>query len=97
MTREQRYKTKQALWNYSALQRLEDEESRNWCDAIRQTVDYYAGFDPLRAGILQRRYFEHATQEKTMELLCVGRTTFQKAQLDLLSTLAVFAARKGLL
>lgn len=97
MTREQRYKTKQALWTYPLLQSLEDEESRNWCDAIRQTVEYYAGRDPLREGILQRRFFEHATQEKTMELLCVGRTTYQKALLDLLSTLAVFAARKGLL
>lgn len=36
-------------------------------------------------------------EEDVLERLCIGRTTYQKAQLDLLSTVAVFAARYGAL
>lgn len=97
MTNEQRLKVKKALWNYGILQRIESEENRRWCEAIQETIDYYKGRDPIREGLLQLRYLEHTTEEKTLDKLHIGRTTYQKAQLDLLSTLAVFAARRGLL
>ena len=52
---------------------------------------------PIRAGLLQLRYLERRKEEDVLERLCIGRTTYQKAQLDLLSTVAVFAARYGAL
>ena len=45
----------------------------------------------------QLRYLERRKEEDVLERLCIGRTTYQKAQLDLLSTVAVFAARYGAL
>lgn len=44
---------------------------------------------------MRLRYFEHCTEEQTMGQLYIGRSTYQKAQLDLLSTVAVFAAQQG--
>lgn len=57
----------------------------------------YRTADPIRAGLLQLRYLERRKEEDVLERLCIGRTTYQKAQLDLLSTVAVFAARYGAL
>ena len=37
------------------------------------------------------------TEEQVQDKLHIGRTTYQKANTDLLSTLAVYAARDGLL
>ena len=65
--------------------------------AIQQTQEYYRTADPIRAGLLQLRYLERRKEEDVLERLCIGRTTYQKAQLDLLSTVAVFAARYGAL
>lgn len=68
-----------------------------WARAIQQTQEYYRTADPIRAGLLQLRYLERRKEEDVLERLCIGRTTYQKAQLDLLSTVAVFAARYGAL
>ena len=43
------------------------------------------------------RAIQQTKEEDVLERLCIGRTTYQKAQLDLLSTVAVFAARYGAL
>lgn len=88
MTAEQRRKTREALQNYG---------TRQWARAIQQTQEYYRTADPIRAGLLQLRYLERRKEEDVLERLCIGRTTYQKAQLDLLSTVAVFAARYGAL
>lgn len=69
-----------------------------WARAIQQA----AGVLPHRRppsvpGLLQLRYLERRKEEDVLERLCIGRTTYQKAQLDLLSTVAVFAARYGAL
>jgi len=96
VTVEQRAKTKDALKRYG--QKL---PGRNWKDAplwnaaIQQALDYYDAHDPLRSQLMRLRYFEHCTEEQTMGRLYIGRSTYQKAQLDLLSTVAVFAAQKG--
>lgn len=96
MTVEQRAKTKQALQRYGQKQ-----PGRRWKDAplwdaaIRQTLEYYDIHDPLRSALMRLRYFEHCTEEQTMGQLYIGRSTYQKAQLDLLSTVAVFAAQQG--
>ena len=53
--------------------------------------------DPLRADLLRLRYLERRTEDDTIERLHIGRSTYQKAQSDLLSTVAVYAARFGAL
>ena len=97
MTAEQRKKTQQALKNYGTRQWDRSPGNWGWVRAIEQTRDYYNAADPIRAGLLQLRYLEHRKEEDVLERLCIGRTTYQKAQLDLLSTVAVYAARYGAL
>ena len=76
-----------------------DETGRlAWAQAIDEAWDYYREQDPfLRGQLLQLRYLEHRTVEDTMERLRVGKSTYQKADSDLLSTVAINAARYGLL
>ena len=84
MTAEQRRKTREALQNYGTRQWARSPANWGWARAIQ-------------AGLLQLRYLERRKEEDVLERLCIGRTTYQKAQLDLLSTVAVFAARYGAL
>lgn len=66
-----------------------------WEAAIDQALGYYQAHDPVRAELLRLRYFAHCTEEETIDALHVGRTTYQKAHMDALSTVAVYAARRG--
>ena len=68
-----------------------------WRLAIERTIEYYQQEDPLRADLLRLRYLERRTEDDTIERLHIGRSTYQKAQSDLLSTVAVYAARFGAL
>ena len=67
----------------------------SWCAAIEQSLAYYRRADPLRADLFELRYVQHRTEEDVMEQLHIGRTTYQKAMQDLLSTVAVYAAERG--
>ena len=49
----------------------------------------------MRAELFELRYVQNHTEEEVMERLHIGRTTYQKAELDLLSTIAVYAAQNG--
>lgn len=89
MTAEQRRKTREALQNYGTRQWARSPANWGWARAIQQTQEYYRTADPVRAGLLQLRYLERRKEEDVLERLCIGRTTYQKAQLDLLSTVAV--------
>ena len=91
MTQEQREKTKLALRRYGTRQWA------GWRLAIERTIEYYQQEDPLRADLLRLRYLERRTEDDTIERLHIGRSTYQKAQSDLLSTVAVYAARFGAL
>ena len=51
--------------------------------------------DPLRADLFELRYVQHRTEDDVMDRLHIGRTTYKKAQQDLLSTVAVYAAERG--
>ena len=97
MTLEQRNKTQQALRKYGIRQWENSPRNWGWVQAIRQTQEYYRAADSIRAGVLQLRYLEHRPEEEVLERLHIGRATYQKAQLDLLSTVAVYAARYGAL
>ena len=70
---------------------------RSIINPIERTIEYYEQEDPLRADLLRLRYLERRTEDDTIERLHIGRSTYQKAQSDLLSTVAVYAARFGAL
>lgn len=95
MTPEQRAITRNALRKYGTRQWARTPENRRWQEAIDESLTYYKEHDPLRADLLQLRYFENRSENEVIERLHIGRTTYQKAQQDLLSTVAINAARRG--
>ncbi len=97
MTNEQRLAARRAMQTYGVMRRRADADSKSWCEAIEETMQYYDGRDPIRSGLIRMRYIERATAEKTIDALCIGETTYKKAHTDVLSTLAVNAARRGLI
>lgn len=86
MTKEQREKTKLALRRYGTRQWAACPANAGWRLAIERTIEYYQQEDPLRADLLRLRYLERRTEDDTIERLHIGRSTYQKAQNDLLST-----------
>ena len=44
---------------------------------------------------MRMRFFENRPEDDILERLHIGRTTYQKALQDLLSTVAVYAAQRG--
>lgn len=97
MTLEQRRRTKWALEKYRTRGFRHSTDGRKWSSAIDWTLDYYEKNDPLRYQLLRLRYFEGRSIEETQEQLNIGYSTYQKANTDVLSTLAIYAARYGLL
>ena len=45
--------------------------------------------------MFELRYVQHRTEDDVIDQLHIGRTTYQKAHQDLLSTIAVYAAERG--
>ncbi|MGN0706467.1 MAG: hypothetical protein ACI4JC_00490 [Faecalibacterium sp.] len=97
MTLEQRAKTKSALRHYEAAYQRTNAESKAWKQAIDEALEYYDRHDPVRSDLVRVRYFQHHKEADAIELLHIGRTTYQKAHLDILSTVAINAARRGVL
>ena len=98
MTLEQRRLTRSALARYGLRGSRMKRDGWAWSKAIDEAREYYKEKDPfLRGQLLQLRYLEHRTVEDTMNRLSIGKTTYQKADTDLLSTVAINAARYGLL
>lgn len=95
MTEEQREQTRNALRKYGARHWARTPENRRWQAAIDESLAYYEEHDPIRSDLMRLRYFENRPEEEVIERLHIGRTTYQKAQLDLLSTVAICAARRG--
>lgn len=97
MTREQSTATKAALRRYGTRNWARNPVERSWRTAIEQGVEYYRVHDPLRARLFELRYVQNRTEEEVIERLHIGRTTYKKAQQDLLSTVAIYAAQRGAL
>lgn len=95
MTKEQRAATKLALYRHAIHCGRHAADHDAWEGAIAQAERYYKKNDPLRAELMRLRYFERNTEEETINALSIGRTTYQKANFDVLSTVAVYAARRG--
>jgi len=51
----------------------------------------------MRAQLFELRYVQNHTEEEVIEELHIGRTTYKKAHQDLLSTVAIYAAKQGAL
>ena len=97
MTREQNKATRLALQRYGTRYWARNPVERSWRDAIEQGVAYYQEHDPVRAELFELRYVQNHTEEEVMERLHIGRTTYKKADQDLFSTVAVYAAQRGAL
>lgn len=97
MTLEHRRKAKDALWMYKHWKGLRDPVRQRWCRVIEETVTYYRTHDAIREKLIERRYLNHETRENVVAALNIGRTTYAKANEDILSTVAILAAQKGLL
>ena len=95
MTKEQIKTTRLALRRYGTRYWARNPVERNWRDAIEQSVAYYKQNDPLRAELFELRYVQNRPEDEVIEQLHIGRTTYKNAQQDLLSTVAVYAAQKG--
>lgn len=96
MTLEQKQKTRKALRNFGQRNWVRGPYNWGWRRAIELTEEYYRTEDPfLRGPMLQMYYMERRKREEVMDLLHIGPSTFQKANNDLLSTVAVFAAHYG--
>ncbi len=95
MTLEQRKLTRNALRKYGARHWARSVENRRWQQAIDASIAYYQEHDPLRADLMRMRFFENRPEDDILERLHIGRTTYQKALQDLLSTVAVYAAQRG--
>ena len=95
MTKQQRDATRSALLAYGRRQWARSPVNRRWEKAIEDSMAYYKEADPIRADLLQLRYLQHRKEADVLEQLHIGRTTYQKAELDLLSTIAVYAAQNG--
>ena len=95
MTPEQRDVTRNALRKYGERHWARTPEHRRWQSAIDEGLDYYQVHDPMRADLLRMRFFEQRPEDEILEQLHIGRTTYQKALQDLLSTIAVYAAQRG--
>ena len=95
MTNHQRDATRSALLAYGRRQWARSPVNRRWEKAIEDSMAYYKEADSIRADLLQLRYLQHRKEADVLEQLHIGRTTYQKAELDLLSTIAVYAAQNG--
>lgn len=95
VTPEQRDVTRNALRKYGERHWARTPENRRWQSAIDEGLDYYQAHDPMRADLLRMRFFEQRPEDEILEQLHIGRTTYQKALQDLLSTIAVYAAQRG--
>lgn len=62
---------------------------------LRRALPITGKNDPLRADLFELRYVQHRTEDDVIDQLHIGRTTYQKAHQDLLSTIAVYAAERG--
>lgn len=68
-----------------------------WDDVIRRTREHYAKEDPVCAELLELRYLDGLAEDEVIRQLYIGRTTYYRKELELLSTIAVFAAQMGLI
>ena len=68
-----------------------------WAEVIEGVLRHYEAVEPLCAQLLRLRYLEGKTEDEVVPALYVSRSTYYRKELEVLSTVAVEAARRGLL
>ncbi len=101
VTKQQKKDVRKALRRYGR-ERAEEkntaaEWTRAWGAVIRRAMDYYEKADPDCAKLLQLRYIDGLSEWETVGQLYIGRTTYYRKELEVLSTVGMYAARAGLI
>lgn len=92
VTKEQKKATRKALRQYAA-----GPVCAAWAEVIEGVLRHYEALEPLCAQLLRLRYLEGRTEDEVVPALYVSRSTYYRKELEVLSTVAVEAARRGLL
>lgn len=93
MTKEQKKATRKALRQYA-----EGPVRAAWAEVIEGVLRHYEAVEPLCAQLLRLRYiWKGKTEDEVVPALYVSRSTYYRKELEVLSTVAVEAARRGLL
>ena len=95
MTRGQKKTVRKALRQYGRGACEATPEA--WRKVVEETLAYYDQADPVCARLLRLRYLEDQPEERVIPELYVCRTTYYRKELEALSTVAIAAARRGLL
>ena len=101
VTKQQKKDVRKALRRYG-MERAEEKNTaaewvRAWGTVIRRAMDYYEKADPDCAKLLQLRYIDGLSEWETVGQLYIGRTTYYRKELEVLSTVGMYAARAGLI
>ena len=101
VTKQQKKDVRKALRRYGG-ERAEEKNTaaewvRAWGAVIRRAMDYYEKADPDCAKLLQLRYIDGLSEWETVGQLYIGRTTYYRKELEVLSTVGMYAARAGLI
>lgn len=97
MTKEQKKTVRKALRQYGRRALGSCGDGRKWTAAIEEALNYYAENDALHMKLLQWRYIDGLSENTVVAKLYIGRTTYYRKELEALSTVAIAAARRGLL
>lgn len=97
MTREQKKTVRRALRQYGRRALGGYASGKKWIAAIDEAVSNLSGENDLCAELLRLRYIDGMSEDKTIARLHIGRTTYYRKDLEALSTVAIAAARRGLL
>ena len=90
MTREQKRRVRAEL-------RACGQGKSDWAGVIALAMDYYEAADPVCKRLLQMRYLDGMPEERVVEKLHIGRTTYYSKELEALSTVGIYAAAAGML
>lgn len=89
MTKKQRKAVRRALREFDG--------SGPWVGVLDKVRDYYAQADPVCWELLRLRYIEGLREDAVIRALYIGRTTYYTKELEVLSTVGIYAAQAGLL
>ena len=90
MTKKQRKAVSRAL-------REPGSRAAGWTGVLEKVRDYYAHTDPVCWELLRLRYIEGLREDAVIRALYIGRTTYYTKELEVLSTVGIYAAQAGLL
>ena len=90
MTKKQRKAVRRAL-------REPESRAAGWNGVLEKARAYYAHTDPVCWELLRLRYMEGMREDAVIKALYIGRTTYYTKELEVLSTVGIYAAQAGLL